>query len=105
MPRRIYKLSLARGLTEAYYQLSEEERTTVLGRERATRGKADARVVTPCYDCRWSTDGYLRFFIMEYPGAKSAIMDATGVEKLELFRYLVCETIPGIDAGTEGAAP
>lgn len=53
--------------------------------------------------CRWSNDKYLTFFTMEYPDVESAIMDTTGVEEAGLFRYMVSETILGIEEGTAGA--
>jgi hypothetical protein len=100
MSTKIYKLVLIRGYTEAYYQLSEEERQRYVEQRRAAVREAGAKATTPFYDCRWSNDEYATFFIMEYPDVESAMKDTAGVEKVGSFRYLVSETILGIERGT-----
>ncbi len=52
---------------------------------------------TPYYDCRWSNDKYRTFYTMEYPNVEAAIMDTAGMEKAELFRYMISETILGVE--------
>ena len=64
MPRKIYKLCLIRGYTEAYYQLAEEDKKKLWERVGAAIEKAGAKMSTPYYDCRWSTDKFSTFFIM-----------------------------------------
>jgi hypothetical protein len=51
----------------------------------------------PYYDCQWSNDNYMTWFMMEYPSIETAIMDTHGAQKIQLFRYLVSETILGIE--------
>ena len=97
MTQKIHKLVLVRGYTEAYYQLSEDEKATLWERVGEVIGTAGGKKITPYYDSRWSNDKYLLFFIMEYPDIESAISDTAGVEEIELFRYLVSETILAID--------
>ena len=105
MSTKIYKLCLVRGYTEAYHQLSEEEKKRFWEQVREIiREKAGAKMVTPYYDCRWSNDKYATFFILEYPDVESAMMDTTGVEELGMYRYLVSETILGIERGTGPSA-
>jgi hypothetical protein len=82
----IYKLCLMRGYTEAYYQLSQEGKDAL-----------GAEMVGPYYDCRWSNDKYDLWFTMKYPNIESAIADTDGVRKAGLFRYMVSETILGIE--------
>ena len=91
----IHKLCLIRGYTEAYYQLSDEERAELRKKVSDAITKAGARMSTPYYDCRWSNDKYSTFFIMEYPNIEAAMADTAGVEEAGLFRYLVSETILG----------
>ena len=55
-------------------------------------------MTTPYYNSRWANDKYLLYFIMEYPDIEAAMADTAGVEKIELFRYLVSETILGTEA-------
>jgi hypothetical protein len=92
----IYKLCLIRGYTEAYYQLSEEERDAFWKQVGENLEKTGARLTTPQYDCRWSNDKYGSFFIMEYPNIEAAIADSEGVESFNFFRYLISETIFGV---------
>lgn len=98
MSQKIYKLCLIRGYTEAYYQLSEEEKKKLWERVGNAIDKAGAKMATPYYNCRWSNDKYLIFFTMEYPNVEAAMIDTAGVEEAQLFRYLVTETILGIEA-------
>jgi hypothetical protein len=97
MSTTIYKLCLIRGYTEAYYQLSEEEKKQLWEKVRRAVEKANAKMATPYYDCRWSNDKYMTFFTMVYPDIESAMKDTAGVEEAELFRYMVSETILGVE--------
>lgn len=101
MSKKLYKLCLIRGYTEAYYQLSEEEKKQLWDQVTQAIEKAGAQMATPYYNCRWSNDKYLAFFTMEYPNIESAMMDTAGVEKAGLFRYIVSETILGVEATEE----
>ena len=103
MSEKIYKLCLVRGYTEAYYQLSAEAKNKFWEQIAKVVEKASAKMATPYYSARWSNDKYMTFFTMEYPNIEAAIADTDGVEKAELFRYLVTETILGIEA-KEGPA-
>ena len=98
MSQKIYKLCLIRGYTEAYYQLSEEEKNQLWEKVSKAIEKAGAKMATPYYNCRWSNDKYMTFFTMEYPDIEAAMADTEGVEKAELFRYLISETILGTEA-------
>jgi len=97
MSQKIYKLVLVRGWTEAYYQLSEADKKKLGERIREVVAKAGAKMATPYYDCRWSNDKYATFFMMVYPDVETAIRDTASVEEIELFRYMVSETILGIE--------
>lgn len=103
MSQKIYKLCLIRGFKEAYYQLSEEAKQSLWEEVSKAIEKAGAKMATPYYSCRWSNDKYETFFMMEYPNVESAIMDTAGVEEAGLFRYMVSETILGIEAEDEEA--
>ncbi|RIK44570.1 MAG: hypothetical protein DCC55_02050 [Chloroflexi bacterium] len=100
MAQKIYKLCLIRGYTEAYYQLTEAEKKQLWERVGSAIDKAGAKMATPYYNCRWSNDQYLIFFTMEYPNIEAAMIDTAGVEEAQLFRYLVTETILGVEAAT-----
>ena len=100
MSQKIYKLVLIRGYTEAYYQLSEEGKKNLWDRVSNAIDQAGATMATPYYNCRWSNDKYLIFFTMAYPNIEAAMLDTAGVEEAQLFRYLVTETILGVEAAT-----
>jgi len=97
MSEPIYKLCLIRGYTEAYYQLSEEAKKALWDEVFKVIKAAGAEMLGPYYDCRWSNDQYDTWFTMKYPNIESAIADTDGVRKAELFRYMVSETILGIE--------
>ena len=97
MSEPIYKLVLIRGNTEAYYQLSEDQKKALWEEVFKVIKDAGAEMVGPYYDCQWSNDKYESWFTMKYPTIEAAIADITGVRKLELFRYMVSETILGIE--------
>jgi hypothetical protein len=102
MAKKIYKLCLIGGFTEAYYQLTREEREGLWNRVGKAIEKAGAKMASPYYYSRWSNDKISTFFIMEYPDIESALQDTTGVEEAELFRYMVSETIMGFEGLPEG---
>ena len=96
MATKIHKLCLIRGYTEAYHQLSEEEKKNLWDRVGQAIEKAGAKMASPYYNCRWSNDKYTSFFIMEYPDMESAMADTAGVEAAGRFRYMHSETILGV---------
>lgn len=97
MAQKIYKLCLIRGYTEAYYQLSAEAKEQLWAQVGQVIEATGAKMATPYYDCRWSNDRYQSFFTMAYPTIEAAIADTAGVEQAGLFRYMVSETILGIE--------
>ena len=104
MPQRIYKLCLIRGYTEAYYQLSEAEKKSLWDKVFKVIEQAGAKLSTPYYHCRWSCDRYQEWFTIEYPSIESTMADTAGVEAAELFRYMISETILGIEEVEQVAA-
>jgi hypothetical protein len=98
MSKPIYKLCLIRGYTEAYYHLSEEAKKALWNEVVKVITAAGAEMHGPYYDCKWSNDQYETWFTMKYPNIESAIADTHGVQKAGLFRYMISETILGIEA-------
>jgi len=105
MPQKIYKLCLIRGYKEAYYQLSDAKKKALWDQVMKNIDQVGAKITTSTYNCRWSNDQYVQWFTMEYPNIESAIADATGAEAAELYRYLISETILGIEEGGPAAPP
>jgi hypothetical protein len=97
MSRPIYKLCLIRGYTEAYYQLSEEEKQALWEGLLKVLTPLGVKKVGPYYDCRWSNDVYMTWFIMKYPNIEMAIADTHETQRILLDRYMVSETILGIE--------
>ncbi len=100
MSRKIYKLCLVKGFTEAYNLLSDEGKKDVWGKVESAMGKAGSKMITPYYNCRWSNEQYQNFFIIEYPDAEAAITDTTNLEQADWYRYIIAETILAYDGGT-----
>jgi len=97
MTKPIYKLCLIRGYTEAYYQLSDAQKKALYDDMGKVLQPIGAEMSGPYYDCQWANDQYLTWFIMKYPNLEAAIADTHGVQKIQLSRYLVSETILGIE--------
>lgn len=89
---------MIRGFTEAYYQLSEETRNHFWqAAGKANKSSSGGKVHGPNYDCRWANDRYSMWFTMKYPDIEGAIADTHGVDKADMSRYLISETILGIE--------
>jgi hypothetical protein len=101
MSNTIYKLCLVRGFTEAYYQLTDKQKKELWDGLDKVLKPLGVEMCGPYYDCRWSNDKYASWFIMKYPDVQAAIADTHGVEKIQLFRYMISETILGIEATQE----
>ena len=98
MSKPIYKLCLVRGFTEAYYQLTETKQKELWDGVDKVLKSLGVEMCGPYYDCRWSNNKYASWFILKCPGAEAAIADTQGAEKIQLFRYVIIETILGIEA-------
>jgi hypothetical protein len=104
MDKPIYKLCLIRGYTEAYYQLSEAEKQALWNELLKALTPMGIKKIGPYYDCRWSNDKYETWFIMKYPNIEAAIADTHAGQRIQLFRYMVSETILGIEQDGEDMA-
>ena len=101
MSRKIFKLCLIKGFTEAYYQLSEQGKKEIWEVVGQGMEKAGSKRITPYYLTRWSNETYQSFFIMEYPDIEGAIADMSTLEKADWTRYLKAETILGYEMSQE----
>jgi hypothetical protein len=101
MSKPIYKLCLIRGFTEAYYQLSGDQKKELWDGLNAVLEPLGVEMCGPYYDCKWSNDKYETWFMMKYPNIEAAIADTHGGQKIQLYRYMISETILGIEADEE----
>ena len=92
----IVQLILIRGYTEAYYQLSDEEQEKLWTQVYNVITASGAKAIGPKYNTRWSNDTYAEFFMLEHPTIEAAIAYTSGIEQLELFRYVDRQSILGI---------
>jgi hypothetical protein len=104
MPQKIYKLCLIRGYKEAWYHLSEAEKQSLWDRVMKNLERLGVKS-GPSYSCRWSNDQYSSWFTMEYPSVEAAIADTAVAEAADLWRYLISETIMGIEEVAQAAPP
>lgn len=97
MSKPIFKLCLIRGYTEAYYQLSEVQKKELWDNLGQVLQPIGVEMCGPYYDCQWANDKYLTWFIMKYPNLEAVIADTHGGQKIQLYRYLISETILGVE--------
>ena len=85
MAKPIYKAFRVK-FTEAWYQLSEEEKAARLPKMAEARKKTGNKVLLGC-KCAWSAEQWAGFGIDEFPDFESAVKFADLMEELETSRY------------------
>jgi hypothetical protein len=105
MSKKIFKLCLVKGFTEAYRQLSEEGKKEIWDKIGSFADNSASKMITPYYNCRWSNEQYQTFFIIEYPDIEAVIAETNNNEQADWYRYIIAETILGLDGGSETALP
>ena len=93
MGKPIVKLFLAKP-TEAYYQLSEEERANKMATVQESLEKAGGKTIITG-DTSWSSEQWMFFGVEEYPDIEAAQQHAATLVKLDWFRYLESMTLLG----------
>jgi hypothetical protein len=90
----IYKLWMLK-LTEAWYQLSEEEQNNHLARINEALEKAGGKTIITCSSA-WSSEEWQGFGLEEFPDIE-AVQKHTEVLLMELdhYRYMECTSLLG----------
>jgi hypothetical protein len=94
MSKPIYMLVLAKGYTEAGYQLSEQERNDLWAKVLETDKQAGGKMVIAC-NSRWADEEFYNWAVIEYPDMDAYQKKVEELEKLEWWRYVSTKTILG----------
>ena len=91
----IYKLFLVK-FKEAWYQLSEEERSSLVARRREASQKVGAKGILLCAST-WSNEQWTAFGVQEFPDIEAVQKLSALHQELEWFRYVESFTILGTE--------
>lgn len=94
MSKAIYMLVIAKGYTEAGYQLSAEERNELWAKVKMVDDQAGAKFVIAC-NSRWADEEVYDWAVIEYPDMDAYLKKVEELEKLEWWRYVTTKTILG----------
>ncbi len=93
MAEPIYKLFLGKW-KEAWYQLSEEERTDVSNKAHQAIADVGGKAIVVC-DSRWADEQWAFFGVEEYPSIEAVQQVAQAHSALGWHRYLESKTLLG----------
>jgi hypothetical protein len=94
MSQPVYLLVLAKGHTEAWYQLSKEEQDKIWFKVIGVDQRAGATWHITC-DSRWADEEVYLWSVTEYPSMEAYQQKVAELEKLEWWRYFSAKTILG----------
>ena len=89
----IYKMFHARW-TEAWYQLSQEQRDAMFAKMNETAERVGIKSVIIC-DSSWNSDKWLFWGVEEYPDMQAIQEYTKCLTELDWFRYVDAETLLG----------
>jgi hypothetical protein len=89
----IYKMFHARW-TEAWYQLTQEQRDAMFAKMAETGERVGAKQVVIC-DSNWNSEKWLFWGVEEYPNMEAVQEYARCLAELEWFRYCDAEILLG----------
>ena len=92
----IYKLYMGR-MTEAWYQLSEEEQNDLMTRIGAER--VGGKTVVEC-NSLWSSEQWLFFGVEEFPDIEAVQKHAEDLMEVDWFRYIESVSVLGTKWGS-----
>ena len=94
MSKPIYMLVMAKGYTEAGYQLSEEERNNLWSKVLEIDKQAGGKFVIAC-NSRWADEEIYDWGVIEYPDMDAYQKKVDELEKMDWWRYVTTKTILG----------
>ena len=89
----IYKLFRVRW-TDAWYQLSPEERNDLLAKEAELRKEVGVKNLVMC-DSGWHSERWNAYGVHEYPDMDAVVKHYEGMVGMNLFRYMDSDTTLG----------
>ncbi len=94
MSTPVYLLVLAKGQTEAWYQLSQAERDSLWAKVVEIDNRAGVKWQIAC-SSRWADEETFRWAVAEYPSMEAYQKKVEELEALEWWRYFSGKTILG----------
>jgi hypothetical protein len=94
MSKPIYLLVIGKGSTEAWYQLSEEERNSLWSKVQEVDKRAGAKWLIAC-NSRWADEEIFDWGVIEYPDMEAYQKKVEELEELDWWRYFSAKTILG----------
>jgi hypothetical protein len=94
MATPVYMLVLGKGHTEAYYQLSEEERKNLWAKVDEIDKRAGAKYQIFC-NARWADEEIDGWGVIEYPSMEAYQQKVKELAEMEWWRYYSAKTILG----------
>lgn len=93
MSKIVYQLFLGR-FTEAYYQLSEEERNQLLAKQSESSEKAGAKSIIFA-ESVWSNEEWQFYGVNEYPSIEALQKHTQRLIDAQWFRYIESKVVLG----------
>ena len=94
MSQPVYLLVLGKGHTEAWYQLSQEERDKIWFKVIEIDQRAGAKWQVLC-NSRWADEEIFNWGVIEYPSMEAYQKKVAELEELGWWRYFSAKTILG----------
>jgi len=95
MTKPIYVLFLARN-KEAWHQLSQEEKDTLMAKNSASLKQVGAEPVILC-DSSWSSEKWMFFGILKFPDIGALKQHSDDRNEMEWHRYVYAESLLGAE--------
>jgi len=92
MSKPVYLLFLGKGFTEAWHQLSEDERKDLWSKVEEVDKRAGAKWVIIC-NSRWADEEIFDWGVLEYPDMDAYQKKVEELEKLNWWRYFSAKSI------------
>jgi hypothetical protein len=97
----VYKMFHARW-TEAWYQLSQEQRDALFAKMTETGARIGAKQVLIC-DSSWNSEKWLFWGVEEYPNIEAVQEYTKLLVEIDWFRYCESETLLGTAVPSDSA--
>ena len=93
MAKPIYKMFMGR-FSEAWYQLSQEEQTSLIGKVDGALEKVGGKQGLLC-DASWTSEEWPAFGVEEFPDIEAVQQHAKLLSELNWYRYVETRTLLG----------
>jgi hypothetical protein len=95
MSQKAYKFWRIKRWTEAWIQLSDEERNRIFAEMQKNLEDLGGKWILRCRSS-WANEEYLVWGVNEYPSLGAAVQDGDNLRKMGWGRYLEAESMLGL---------